>query len=547
LKGNQAMANSENGRFSRHDVGNSSFEETSRYSSRYSREVTEDPVDTQRSSSQNPEAYSRYSREMYGDGGTHRASARATRARAVRERPVRSGSQTGRGGKKKIVAIVIGIILALAIAGVAAAAIWVNVIDKNLSSGIDDSFVETLPEYSGKPFYMLLVGVDRDEERSGDAEFAGSFRTDTMMLARIDPQNKKVTLVSLPRDTMTDMSDIGQGYQKLNSAYTWGNSVNYPGGGQAYLVKKVEDLCASNGCAIEIEHYAEVDFDGFVSVVDALGGIEVDVPVAIDDDDAGGHLDAGLQTLDGTQAMILCRSRHTYDSVGAGDLYRAANQRMVLSAIAKKLLDSDVPTIKSVVESAAGKAVSTDLTVANLLSMAGSMRGLDPANDIYTCAMPTTSSYIDSLWYEVIDTASWAKILSHVDQGLPPTETTVIDETTGTILSSNGDGSTASTYGEQASDGSAGGTVAVRNGGAASGSATKVAELLTNAGYTTDSGNADAETYKTTLVVYSNANQADAAAAILKKLGVGKTMKNDGSYDMSNHDYLVILGSDYVG
>ncbi|MCG5014988.1 LCP family protein, partial [Collinsella aerofaciens] len=89
--------------------------------------------------------------------------------------------------------------------------------------------------------------------------------------------------------------------------------------------------------------------DGFKDIVDALGGVEVDVPMEIDDEDAGGHLDAGLQTLSGDQALILCRSRHAYDEYGDGDSYRAANQRLVLSAIAKKILSADVATMASTV------------------------------------------------------------------------------------------------------------------------------------------------------------------------------------------------------
>ena len=62
-----------------------------------------------------------------------------------------------------------------------------------------------------------------------------------------------------------------------------------------------------------------MDMDGLKATVDALGGVEVDVPIEINDPDAGGHLDAGLQTLDGDQALILCRARHAYDSYADGD------------------------------------------------------------------------------------------------------------------------------------------------------------------------------------------------------------------------------------
>ena len=97
---------------------------------------------------------------------------------------------------------------------------------------------------------------------------------------------------------------------------------------------------------VDISHYAEVDMDGLSAIVDAIGGVEVEVPLEIDDEDAGGYVPAGWQTLDGEHALIVCRSRNSYvETAAAPDLMRAANQRMVLSAIAHKVLASDIATI----------------------------------------------------------------------------------------------------------------------------------------------------------------------------------------------------------
>ena len=63
---------------------------------------------------------------------------------------------------------------------------------------------------------------------------------------------------------------------------------------------------------VPISHYAEINFDGFEEVVDALGGVEVDVPMEINDDEAGGHVDAGVQTLSGEEALILCPVSYTH-------------------------------------------------------------------------------------------------------------------------------------------------------------------------------------------------------------------------------------------
>lgn len=476
---------------------------------------------------------SKYSRDAYGSTATtgdHRASK----------------SYSGHKRSKKPIFITLLIVFLVIAIGAGAAFAYLNTINHKLSTGVDADLLEELQDtqYTGEPFYALLLGIDKDEERNGSDEFGDTFRTDSMMLARVDPKQKKATLISIPRDTMVDMEENGT--QKINAAYAIG--------GPAYAVKMVSKLAG-----VSISHYAEIDFDGFAGIVDGLGGIEVNVPTAIDDDQAGGSLNAGLQTLDGGQALILCRSRHTYDDQGAGDLYRAANQRTVLGAIAKKLLNSDPVTIVNTVGTAAN-FVTTDLSVADLVAMANSMRGMDPSTDIYSAAVPTTSQYVGEVWYEMVDNKSWTAMMQRVDQGLSPTTTTVVDASTGVILQSSGDGTTSSTYGSSSSSTSNSGTstnsnanvvnqkytgsVAVRNGTGTSGVASAAAQKIAALGFTTETGNADSSTYTKTLVIYTNSSQAQAAAAIVSALGVGSTQVNDGTYILKD-DFLVVIGSDY--
>ncbi len=525
----------------------SSFQQYSRYSQNKSAKAAETPwgVDEPSASSGiaanslpviglDAPVRSKYSRDAYGSASStkeHRAS----------------NSYNGHKRSKRPFVVAFVVVLLMAAVGAGVAFAYLNSIDHKLSTGLDADLLEQLQDtqYTGEPFYALLLGTDKSEDRDASGEFGDTYRSDSMILARVDPTQKKATLISIPRDTMVDMEENGS--QKINAAYAIG--------GPAYAVKTVSKLAG-----VPISHYAEINFDGFSGIVDSLNGIEVDVPTAIDDDQAGGVLNAGLQTLNGEQALILCRSRHTYDDQGAGDLYRAANQRTVLGAIAKKLLNSDPVTIVNTVSSAANY-VTTDLSVADLVAMANSMRGMNPATDIYSAAVPTTSQYVNEVWYEVADKTSWATMMQRVDQGLPPTTTTQIDSATGVILSSSGDGSTASTYGSTATNtssatGAQGGTtnananvkysgsVAVRNGTGVSGVAATAAQKVAALGFTTETGNADSSSYTKTLVIYSNSSQAQAAAAIVSALGVGSTQINDGSYIMKD-DFLVVIGSDY--
>ena len=444
-----------------------------------------------------------------------------------------------RAKRKRVALIVLAAVLVLCLGGAGAAFAYYQVLSGNIHDGIGDDLRAALGQtdnpqpYEGDPFYMLLMGTDGSSDRAASDEYAGDqFRSDSMMLTRVDPQSKKVTLVSLHRDTLVDMGENGQ--QKLNAAHSIG--------GAAYTVETVSKLAG-----VPITHYAEINFDGFKDIVDALGGVEVDVPMTIDDEDAGGHVDEGLQTLNGDQALILCRARHAYDDFGDGDRYRAANQRLVLSAIAKKVLTSDVGTMVGTVQ-ALSQYVTTDFEIADILSIAQSMRGLDPEKDIYTAMEPTTSSYINGGWYEYLDAKAWKTMMSRVDQGLPPTEEDEIDATSGTVLASTGSGAIE---GEKAAtpppdNSPKSSTVVVKNGNGLAGAGAEAAEKLAARGYTVDTGNADSFDYSQTIVIYDRGDQATEAREIANAIGVGKAQQNNGDY-LFEGDFLVVLGADWEG
>lgn len=158
--------------------------------------------------------------------------------------------------------------------------------------------------------FICLLLVSRSREHSENIEeYGNTFRSDSIILARVDPQEYQATLISIERDTYVNIE--GYGMNKINAAAAYG--------GAALLVETVEEFVG-----VEISHYVSIDLDGFEAVVDALGGIKVDVPMTIDDDEAGGYVAAGLQTLTGEEALILCRSCHAYDDYGSGDYYQKA-------------------------------------------------------------------------------------------------------------------------------------------------------------------------------------------------------------------------------
>lgn len=300
-------------------------------------------------------------------------------------------------------------------------------ISEHLSSGITPELQAELSSTKdvSEPFYMLLLGIDKNADRTeawGDSD--SNFRSDTIILARIDPQQKKIALVSIARDTMVDMGDHGR--QKINAAYALG--------GPSYAVQVVEQYAG-----VDISHYAEVDFETLTKIVDAVGGVEVNVPVDVVDPLAGADIQAGTQTLDGTQALALCRSRHAYDAYGAGDFYRAANQRVVISAVLKKVLAADPLTIADTVSTLAD-GVTCDLDASQIVSLAIQMRGLDAAHDISSGLNPTYGKMINGISYQISDDEAWQQMMDRVRAGESPYENAEDDPTAG-VASSAADGS----------------------------------------------------------------------------------------------------------
>lgn len=296
----------------------------------------------------------------------------------------------------------------------AAYVIFVCFVSVKMNLGVDLATRSKLSfAIPGQPYYTLLVGSDKSEERVESG--MTTYRTDSIILARVDPVGGKITLVSIQRDTKVDLGEYGT--QKINAAYTFG--------GAPLLIQAVSDLAG-----VPISNYAEIDFDSFVSVVDALGGIDVNVPIDIDDDLAEVHLSAGEQTINGAEALGLCRARHAYDSYGAGDYYRTANQRMVLGAILKKGLNGNPFNLVSLI-GAVSNSVSCTFLPLNITFLGLRFIGFDMSENLMSGLEPTYSSYENGTWYEVVDSEAWAIMMSRVEQGLSPYADSTEDPTAG--------------------------------------------------------------------------------------------------------------------
>lgn len=158
------------------------------------------------------------------------------------------------------------------------------------------------------PIAVLLMGIDDDEERA-----LGSARTDTMILLTINPEDKKISMVSIPRDTYTYIDTPKyKGMDKINTAYTYG--------GDEGAIQAVQDLLN-----LPINYYLTVDFISFEKVINALGGIEIDVPFDIHQEYASENytdgpviIHKGKQTLNGADALVYARMRKVDTDIERG-------------------------------------------------------------------------------------------------------------------------------------------------------------------------------------------------------------------------------------
>jgi len=176
-----------------------------------------------------------------------------------------------------------------------------------------------------KSMNILLAGADNgDDQGDSIAETVakgawrpGVHRSDTIMVLHLTSDRKHAYLISVPRDTYTTVD--GYGKQKINAAFNKG---------PALLIQTIE-----NNTGLRIDHYVEVGFGGFASVIDSVGGINMCLPKAMKDKDAHIDLPAGCQELDGVNALGYVRSRK---ADGKNDFGRTERQRQMVGAVAKK-------------------------------------------------------------------------------------------------------------------------------------------------------------------------------------------------------------------
>jgi len=231
-----------------------------------------------------------------------------------------------------------------------------------LSTVLPEPIVLPTPEPApDEPINILLLGSDTrlDEDAT---------RTDAMIVVHINRKAGRISLLSIPRDLWVDIPGFGQA--RINAAYPIGERRLGKGYGGALAKETVGNLVG-----FPIHHFILVDFDGFQKVIDTIGGVEIDVPSPIDDPNfptadyrtVSVHFDAGLQRLDGQQALVYARTRH-----GDSDFGRNQRQQQVLMAIFEQVRAQGILTQLGNIDEYTGALrdyVRTDLSRNDMLKL----------------------------------------------------------------------------------------------------------------------------------------------------------------------------------
>ena len=298
----------------------------------------------------------------------------------------RVGQRLARKRKSRKKRIFIGVLLFFLLAAVAAGAAFFL---------FDGEFSKAKPataEGSEQKVNILILGVD---ERADDVG-----RSDTALLLTVDPKQKKASLLSIPRDSRVKIP--GHGYDKINHAYAYG--------GHRLSQQAIADLVG-----VPVDYYVLINFKAFYKIVDAIGGVDINVEKRMRysdpyDDDGGLVIDLqpGMQHMDGKTAIQYVRYRDE-----EGDIGRVARQQHFMKAILDQVTSPSVlPKIPAII-SEVFAAVKTDLTVGDMLNLAKIMKEAQKQG-LETVMVPGKPAYIQDISYWLPDIVAVRQYMAHV-------------------------------------------------------------------------------------------------------------------------------------
>ncbi|MEM5011299.1 LytR family transcriptional regulator [Niallia taxi] len=290
--------------------------------------------------------------------------------------------------KKKKWLRITGIILLILLIGIGG---YVYTVWHSLTSAVDSMHDpvdrETTKRTSAlnleqkEPFSVLMLGVD---ERDGD-----SGRSDTMIVLTVNPEKKSVEMLSIPRDTRTEI--VGHGTtDKINHAYAFG--------GVAMSMDTVEKFLD-----IPVDYYMQINMEGFKDIVDAVGGVTVNND--LDFTYEGVHFPEGEVRLNGEDALKFSRMRKEDPR---GDFGRQLRQRLIIQAVLKEGASLNSLTNFNDIFDALSKNIKTNLTFDEMLDIQKNYK--QAAGNVEQMTITGTGQTIDDVWYLIVNDEEKTKI-----------------------------------------------------------------------------------------------------------------------------------------
>ena len=292
---------------------------------------------------------------------------------------------------------VTGIVILLLVIGVGA---YAYSIYHSLTSAVDTMHQPIDREKSEKrpeditltkkePFSVLVLGVD---EREGDRG-----RSDTMIVLTVNPNQNSIKMLSIPRDTRTEI--VGHGTtDKINHAYAFGR--------EEMAMDTVENLLD-----IPIDYYIRVNMEGFQDIVDAVGGIQVNNNLEFSN--GGHHFAKGLINLNGEQALSFVRMR--YDDPN-GDFGRQERQRQVIGGVIKRGVSFNSITKFGSIFDALGKNVRTNLSFDEMVDIQKNYK--QAIGSIDQLQMTGKGTKIDGIYYQIVSEEEIQKVQTELKKHL---------------------------------------------------------------------------------------------------------------------------------
>jgi len=396
---------------------------------------------------------------------------------------------------------------------------------------------------------ILMVGMDSRTDAKGNplpqqildelqagASDDGGLNTDTLILMHIPNDGKKAVAMSFPRDSYVKIAN-GYGRHKINSAFSYGmndaaEELTAKGGldaaqitvqskkeGAKNLIATIQDLTG-----VTIDHYAEINLVGFYEITKAIGGVDVCLTEATQDDFSGADFAAGPQTVEGKAALAFVRQRH---GLLRGDLDRVVRQQVFMAGLAKKMLSAGV--------------LSDQTKTKNLINAVTKSIVLDQDWDILNFANQMKSLSGGAMEFQTIPTGNPELETPEDGQAIEIDEAEV-KRFVKSLTEEPKPSGTSSAPAKPFDNGTV--TVEVRNASGVPGLAGQVLQALTAKGFVSgDAGNAESNT-KSSVVKFGKGGD-EGAAAVVTALGGGIETEQDNNLQAGH--VRVFVGSGYVG